>query len=46
MYHAIPITNNQALERKSLFPMWSADDLSVKKGEKYQCDDLLWEARS
>lgn len=41
--NAIPMTNNQALERKSLFPMWSADGLSVKKGEKYQCDDLLWE---
>lgn len=42
--NAIPMSNNQALERKSLFPMWSADGLSVKKGEKYQCDDLLWEA--
>lgn len=42
--NAIPMTNNQALGRKSLFPMWSADGLSVKKGEKYQCDDLLWEA--
>lgn len=42
--NAIPMTNNQALKRKSLFPMWSADGLSVKKGEKYQCDDLSWEA--
>lgn len=41
--NAIPMSNNQALERKSLFPMWSADGLSVKKGEKYQCDNLLWE---
>lgn len=42
--NVIHMTNNQALKRKSLFPMWSADGLSVKKGEKYQCDDLLWEA--
>lgn len=41
--NAIPMSNNEALERKSLFPLWSADGISVKKGEKYQCDELLWE---
>lgn len=41
--NTISMTNNEALERKSLFPMWSADGISVKQGEKYQCDDLLWE---
>jgi hypothetical protein len=38
-----PMANNEAIERKSLFPMWSSDGISVKQGEKYQCDDLLWE---
>ena len=41
--NAIPMTNNQALERKSLFTMWSADGLSVKKGEKYQYNGKLYE---
>lgn len=41
--NTVPMSNKEALERKSLFPLWSADSVEVKEGEKYQCDDNLWE---
>lgn len=41
--NGIPMSNNEALARKSSFPQWKEDLGEVKKGEKYQCDDLLWE---
>lgn len=41
--NSIPMTNNQSLERKSLFPLWSADSVPVKKGEKYQLNGKLYE---
>lgn len=37
------LSNNEALEVKEFYPMWSADSVEVKQGERYQCDDLLWE---
>lgn len=37
------LTNKEALSVKDYFPEWSANSLSVKKGERYQCDNLLWE---
>lgn len=38
------LSNKEALDVKEFYPVWSADSVQVKKGEKYQCDDLLWEA--
>lgn len=37
------LSNNEALDVKEFYPMWSADSVEVKQGERYQCDDLLWE---
>ena len=31
------------MPKYSFYPIWSADSVQVKKGERYQCDDLLWE---
>lgn len=41
--NSLNLSNNEALEVKELYPVWSADSVQVKKGERYQCDDLLWE---
>lgn len=48
-YDAIPkkintlsISNSDALRRKKFYPNWEKDK-DVVKGEKYQCDDALWE---
>lgn len=41
--NSLSLTSNEALEVKEFYPEWSADSVEVKKGEKYQCDDLLWE---
>lgn len=38
------LSNNEALAVKEFYPEWSADSVQVKKGERYQCDNLLWEA--
>lgn len=37
------LSNNDALKVKDFYPQWSADSVEVKKGERYQCDNLLWE---
>lgn len=42
--NTLNLTNNEALEVKELYPIWSADSVEVKQGERYQCDNLLWEA--
>lgn len=41
--NTVPMSNNEALARKNSFPVWSADSMEVVKGERYQCDDQLWE---
>lgn len=41
--NSLSLTNNEALDVKEFYPVWSADGIQVKKGERYQCDDLLWE---
>lgn len=38
----ISMTNNEAVERKNLFPEWKIG-ISVKVGEKYRYGDDLWE---
>ena len=43
MINMFSLSNKEALAVKELYPVWSADSIDVKKGEKYQCDDLLWE---
>ena len=39
----LSLSNSEALEVKEFYPVWPADSVQVKKGERYQCDDLLWE---
>lgn len=41
--NAIPMSNNEALARKSSFPEWAEDLGEVKKGEKYQYNGKLYE---
>lgn len=41
--NSIPMSNNEELKRKKSFPVWKEDLGEIKQGEKYQCDDLLWE---
>ena len=38
------LSNNDALKVKDFYPLWSADSLQVKKGEKYQHVNKLYEA--
>lgn len=42
--NTMSLSNNEALEVKEFYPMWSPNSIEVKKGERYQCDNLLWEA--
>lgn len=41
--NTMPLSNKEALEVKEFYPEWSADSVEVKKGERYLCDNLLWE---
>nr|DAE43795.1 MAG TPA: hypothetical protein [Caudoviricetes sp.] len=41
--NTMSLSNKEALEVKEFYPVWSADSVEVKKGERYQCDNLLWE---
>lgn len=41
--NTVSLSNNEALEVKEFYPMWSPNSIEVKKGERYQCDNLLWE---
>lgn len=41
--NTMALSSNEALEVKEFYPMWSPNSIEVKKGELYQCDDLLWE---
>lgn len=41
--NSIPMSNNEALKRKSSFPEWKADLGEVKAGDKYQYNGDLWE---
>lgn len=41
--NSMKLSNNEALEVKEFYPMWSADSVEVKQGERYQYNNLLWE---
>lgn len=41
--NTMSLSNKEALDVKEFYPVWSADSVQVKKGERYRCDDLLWE---
>lgn len=41
--NTMALGNNEALEVKEFYPMWSADSVEVKQGERYQYNNLLWE---
>lgn len=41
--NTMSLSNKEALEVKEFYPEWSAASVEVKKGERYQRDDLLWE---
>lgn len=41
--NTMSLSNKEALDVKEFYPIWSANSVQVKKGEKYRCDDLLWE---
>lgn len=41
--NTMKLSNSEALEVKEFYPVWSADSVQVKQGERYQCDNLLWE---
>lgn len=41
--NTMSLSNKEALDVKEFYPVWSANSIQVKKGERYQCDDLLWE---
>lgn len=41
--NTMSLSNKEAIDVKEFYPVWSADSVQVKKGERYQCDDLLWE---
>lgn len=41
--NTMSLGNKEALEVKEFYPEWSADSVEVKKGERYLCDNLLWE---
>ena len=41
--NTMSLNNKEALDVKEFYPVWSANSVQVKKGERYQCDDLLWE---
>lgn len=43
MINTFGLTNKEAFAVKEMYPEWKEDLGDVKKGEKYQCDDLLWE---
>lgn len=41
--NTMSLSNKEALDVKEFYPVWSANSVQVKKGERYQCDGLLWE---
>ena len=41
--NTMSLNNKEALDVKEFYPVWSADSVQVKKGERYRCDNLLWE---
>lgn len=41
--NTMSLSNSGALEVKEFYPVWSADSIEVKQGERYQYDNLLWE---
>ena len=41
--NTMSLSNKEALEVREFYLEWSADSVEVKKGERYQCDNLLWE---
>lgn len=41
--NTMSLSNKEALDVKEFYPVWSANSVQVKKGERYQYDDLLWE---
>lgn len=41
--NTISLSNKEALDIKEFYPVWSANSVQVKKGERYQYGDLLWE---
>lgn len=42
MINTFGLTNKEALSVKDMFPVWEIEK-EVKKGERYQSDNLLWE---
>lgn len=43
MINTFELTDKEALAVKEYYPEWKEDLGEIKQGEKYQCDDLLWE---
>lgn len=43
MINTFELTNKEALAVKDMYPEWKEDLGEVKKGERYQYGDLLWE---
>lgn len=41
--NTMSLSNNEALKVKEFYPEWK-EGIDVNKGEKYNCDDDLWEA--
>lgn len=41
--NTMSLSNKEALEVKEFYPEWSAASVEVKKGERYQYNNLLWE---
>ena len=41
--NTMSLSNKEALDIKEFYPVWSANSVQVKKGERYQYGDLLWE---
>lgn len=41
--NSLNLSNSEALDVMEFYPMWSADSVEVKQGERYQYNNLLWE---
>lgn len=41
--NTMSLSNKESLEVKEFYPEWSASSVEVKKGERYQYNNLLWE---
>lgn len=41
--NTLSLSNNEALSVMKFYPEWTAESISVKKGERYRYNNLLWE---